>query len=125
MSKHNRWNHEPDVAPQGDEFLASSAAFPGVYGEGTTREEAIENFWQGVDFIGELARAPDWPHDRSPYVDEWETLDGQPVGGDVDDLAVDEDNFTGDEDNFTVNTDESMEDEDELPPWSPEPWKAE
>jgi hypothetical protein len=75
MSKLNRWNHKPDVVPQGDEFLASSSAFPGVFGEGETREEAIDNFWEGVAFIGELARAPDWPHSREPYVDEWETLD--------------------------------------------------
>src|SRR5687768_10183661 len=75
MTRLNRWNHEPDVMPQGDEFLASSSAFPGVFGEGETREEAIDNFWEGVEFIGELARAPDWPHSRAPYVDEWETLD--------------------------------------------------
>lgn len=76
MATHNRWNHEPDVVPQGDEFLASSEAFPGIYGEGETREEAIESFWQMVDLIGELAQAPDWPHDRSPYVDEWEAQEG-------------------------------------------------
>lgn len=117
MSKHNRWNHEPDVAPEGEGFLAFSEAFPGVFGEGETREEAIDNFWQMVDFIGELARAPDWPHDRSPYVDEWETIDGQPAGGEADEL-------TGEEDVFTVNEDED-DGEDELPPWRPEPWKAE
>ena len=50
MPAFNRWNHEPDVAPQGEEFLASSSAFPGLYGEGETREEAIENFWQMVGF---------------------------------------------------------------------------
>ncbi|HEY0020060.1 MAG TPA: hypothetical protein VGC13_27410 [Longimicrobium sp.] len=72
MSTFNRWNLEPDVVPQGDEFLASSNAFPGVYGEGETREEAIDNFWEMVDFIGGLARAPDWPHDRSPYLEPWE-----------------------------------------------------
>lgn len=76
MTRLNRWNHEPDVVPQGDEFLASSDAFPGVFGEGETREVAIENFWQGVEFIGDLARAPDWPHSREPYVEEWEMLDG-------------------------------------------------
>lgn len=76
MPELNRWNHVPDVAPQGDEFLASSSAFPGVYGEGETCEEAIESFWGMVDFIGDLARQPDWPHDRSPYVDTWESLDG-------------------------------------------------
>jgi hypothetical protein len=81
----NRWNHEPDVAPQGEEFLASSEAFPGIYGEGETREEAIDNFWQMVDFIGELARAPDWPHDRAPYVDEWEAAEGGPFAADDDD----------------------------------------
>lgn len=81
MATHNRWNHEPDVAPQGDEFVASSEAFPGVYGEGETREEAIESFWQMVDLIGELAQAPDWPHDRSPYVDEWEARESD--GGDL------------------------------------------
>lgn len=71
----NRYEHVPDVVPHGDEFLASSDAYPGVYGECTTREEAIDNFWECVDFIGELARQPDWPHDRSPYVEEWETFD--------------------------------------------------
>lgn len=97
MSTFNRWNLEPDVAPEGEEFLASSAAFPGVYGEGETREEAIDNFWQMVDFIGGLARAPDWPHDRSPYVEPWEAeAGGDPLAG---------------------------EDEGELPPWDGEPWK--
>lgn len=76
MPRHNRWNHAPDVAPQGDEFVASSEAFPGIFGEGGTREEAVESFWQMVDLIGELAQAPDWPHDRSPYVDEWQESDG-------------------------------------------------
>jgi hypothetical protein len=111
MSQFNRWNHEPHVAPQGEEFLASSRAFPGVYGEGKTREEAIDNFWQMVDFIGELARAPDWPHDRSPYVDEWETVgDGTlPDDEDDDDLPPwQPDGADG-----------------ELPPWSGEPWKPE
>lgn len=110
MPAFNRWNHEPDVAPQGDEFLASSDAFPGIYGEGETHEEAIDNFWQMVDFIGELARAPDWPHDRSPYVDEWETI-GQDVrsGDEKDELPP----WKGEED------------DDDLPPWSGEPWKAE
>ena len=109
MPAFNRWNHTPDVAPQGEEFLASSEAFPGLYGEGETREEAIENFWQMVDFIGELARAPDWPHDRSPYVDEWETL-----GDDV--LPEDEEN--------DLPPWKAEEDDDDLPPWSGEPWKA-
>jgi hypothetical protein len=77
MTQFNRWNHEPDVVPQGEEFVASSGAFPGVYGEGETREEAIESFWGMVDFIGELAQAPDWPHDRSPYVDEWQGQEGE------------------------------------------------
>lgn len=84
MPDFNRWNHEPDVEPQGEEFLASSSAFPGVYGEGETRDEAIENFWGMVDFIGGLARAPDWPHDRTPYVDEWEAIGGEALGEDED-----------------------------------------
>ena len=109
MSKHNRWNHEPHVAPQGDEFLASSDAFPGIYGEGETRDEAIANFWEMVDFIGGMARAPDWPHDRSPYVDEWETF-----GDDV--LAEAE---GGDH----PPPWKAGEDDDDLPPWSGEPWK--
>lgn len=75
MTRLNRWNYEPDVAPQGDEFLASSRVFPGIFAEGKTRGEAIDNFWEMVEFIGELARAPDWPHAREPYVDERETLD--------------------------------------------------
>jgi hypothetical protein len=109
MPAFNRWNHTPDVEPQGEEFLASSAAFPGVYGEGETREEAIENFWQMVDLIGELARAPDWPHDRSPYVDEWETLgDGEPEVKAEDDLPPWK----------------AEEDDDDLPPLSGGPWKA-
>jgi len=62
------------------------------------------------DFTGELARAPDWPHNRSPYVDEGET-----VGEDV--RSEDEDDelppWRGDED------------DEDLPPWSGEPWKAE
>jgi hypothetical protein len=108
MSRFNRWNHEPDVAPQGEDFLASSEAFPGVYGEGETREEAIDNFWQMVDFIGELARAPDWPHDRSPYVDEWEKPgdEVQPADDD-DDLPPWKPEDGG----------------DDLPPWTGEPWK--
>lgn len=69
MRTRSRWNHAPDVAPRGDEFVASSRAFPGVYGE--TRGEAVESFWRMVDLIGELAQAPDGPHDRSPCVDEW------------------------------------------------------
>ena len=109
MTQFNRWNHEPDVAPQGEEFLASSEAFPGIYGEGETREEAIDNFWQMVDFIGELARAPDWPHDRSPYVDEWETPgDGVLPGDGDDDLPP-----------WKAGGD----DDDELPPPKGEPWK--
>jgi hypothetical protein len=108
MSQFNRWNHEPDVAPQGEEFLASSEAFPGVYGEGETREEAIDNFWEMVDFIGDLARAPDWPHDRSPYVDEWETAG---------DGALPDD---GDDD---LPPWKPGGDDDELPPWNTEPWK--
>ena len=85
MPEFNRWNLEPDVEPQGQEFLASSPAFPGVYGEGDTREEAVENFWEMVDFIGDLARAPDWPHDRSPYLDEWEAIGGGESDKDADD----------------------------------------
>jgi hypothetical protein len=107
MPEFNRWNHEPDVEPQGEEFLASSSAFPGVYGEGETREEAIESFWQMVDFIGGLARAPDWPHDRSPYVDDWETLA--------------EDEFAPGEDDELWKVDE---DDDDLPPLSGEPWNG-
>lgn len=110
MSAFNRWNLEPDVVPQGEEFLASSEAFPGVYGEGETREEAIDSFWEMVDFIGGLARAPDWPHDRSPYVDEWEAL-GDDVASE-DDAADD------------LPPWKAEEDDDELPPWSGEPWKA-
>jgi hypothetical protein len=108
MSKHNRWNHVPDVEPQGDEFLASSNAFPGVYGEGETREEAIESFWEMVDFIGGMARAPDWPHDRSPYLDEWET-----VGDVVDTHDEDADDLPP----WKVG-------DDDLPPSGGEPWKA-
>jgi hypothetical protein len=110
MSKHNRWNHVPDVEPQGEEFLASSNAFPGVYGEGETREEAIESFWEMVDFIGGLARAPDWPHDRSPYVDEWETVGDAvlPSDDDADDLPPWK----------------AEEDDDDAPPPGGEPWKA-
>jgi hypothetical protein len=89
MSQFNRWNHDPDVAPQGDEFLASSSAFPGVFGEGETREEAIESFWQMVELIGELARAPDWPHDRSPYVEPWESVDDDDFADDEDDPFAD------------------------------------
>jgi hypothetical protein len=111
MSKFNRWNHQPDVVPQGEEFLASSDAFPGVYGEGETREEAIENFWQMVDFMGELARAPDWPHDRAPYVDEWETADDESFASE------------GDDDDLPPWKAEDTD--DDLPPWSGEPWKAE
>lgn len=88
MTQLNRWNHEPDVLPQGAEFLASSGAFPGVYGEGETREEAIDSFWQMVDFIGELARAPEWPHDRSPYVDPWESV-GDAGDADAEDWDAD------------------------------------
>lgn len=95
MSPSNRWNHEPDVARQGEEFLASSSAFPGVFGEGETREEAIESFWQMVEFIGELAQAPDWPHDRTPYVDAWQARlrgDGAlPVNADAEDWKDEED----------------------------------
>lgn len=109
MSKPNRWNMEPDVEPQGDEFLASSQAFPGVYGEGETREEAIESFWEMVDFIGGLARAPDWPHDRSPYVDEWETIEDTAPAADTDD---------------GVPPWKAEDEDDDLPPWSGEPWKA-
>ena len=94
---------------EGDEFLASSEAFPGIYGEGETREEAIDNFWQMVDFIGELARAPDWPHDRSPYVDEWEVVEGGPPGAD-------------DDDELPPWKAEDLD--DDLPPWGGEPWKA-
>lgn len=111
MSTFNRWNLEPDVVPQGEEFLASSEKFPGVYGEGETREEAVDSFWEMVDFIGELARAPDWPHDRTPYVDEWETAgDGAlPADDDDDELPP-----------------WKAEDADgDLPPWNGEPWKAE
>lgn len=107
MSKFNRWNHEPDVVPQGEEFLASSEAFPGIYGEGETREEAIDSFWEMVDLIGELARAPDWPHDRTPYVDEWETAEGGPLAADDDALPP-----------------WKAEDlDDDLPPWNGEAWK--
>ena len=109
MPAFNRWNHTPDVAPQGEEFLASSEAFPGLYGEGETREEAIENFWQMVDFIGELARAPDWPHDRSPYVDEWETI-GEDVG------SEDEDD--------ELPPWKAAEDDDDPPSWGGERWRA-
>lgn len=111
MNQFNRWNMEPDVAPQGDEFLASSEAFPGVYGEGETREEAIDSFWEMVDFIGGLARAPDWPHDRAPYVDEWETAgDGAlPADDDDDDLPP----WKADDP------------DDDPPPWNGEPWKSE
>lgn len=109
MPAFNRWNHEPEVAPQGAEFLASSGAFPGVYGEGETREEAIENFWEMVDFIGELARAPDWPHDRSPYVDEWETFGDDELEGKAED---------------DLPPWKAEADDDDLPPWSGEPWKA-
>jgi hypothetical protein len=123
MSQFNRWNHAPDVAPQGDEFLASSAAFPGVFGEGETREEAIDSFWEMVDFIGGLARAPNWPHDRSPYVDAWETIDDETVGSDKEQPTGTEDDLAEDEDHFTVNDDD--EEEDDLPPWSPEPWRPE
>lgn len=109
MPAFNRWNLEPDVVPHGDEFLASSEAFPGVYGEGETREEAIDNFWEMVDFIGGLARAPDWPHDRSPYVDEWEAAgDEVPLADDDDDLPPWKPQDGG----------------DDLPPWNGEPWKA-
>lgn len=107
MTRPNRWNTEPDVEPQGDEFLASSLALPGVYGEGETREEAIENFWEMVDFIGGLARAPDWPHDRAPYVDEWET-----IGDDISAKKADEDDLP---------PWKAEEDDDDLPPWSGEP----
>lgn len=110
MSTFNRWNHEPHVAPQGEEFLASSDAFPGIYGEGETREEAIDNFWQMVDFIGELARAPDWPHDRTPYMDEWETP------GEDAQLADDADEFP---------PWKPEDGGDDPPPWSGEPWKPE
>ena len=75
MTPFNRWNHEPHVTLDGDEFLASSPVFPGVFGEGETREEAIENFWQGVDLVGDLARHPDWPHDPAPYAGAWEPSD--------------------------------------------------
>lgn len=112
MSQFNRWNHEPDVVPQGEEFLASSEAFPGVYGEGETREEAIDNFWQMVDLIGELARAPDWPHDRSPYVDEWESAEGGDFSSD-----------DGDDDLPPWKTGD--DDDDELPPPKGEPWEPE
>lgn len=111
MSKLNRWNHEPDVAPQGDEFLASSDAFPGIYGEGETREEAIGSFWEMVDFIGGMARAPDWPHDRSPYVDEWETPGDDAVG-------------ETERDELPWEMEAEEEDDDGLPPWGTEPWKA-
>lgn len=120
MSQLNRWNHEPDVAPQGEEVLASSEAFPGVYGEGETREEAIDNFWQMVDFIGELARAPDWPHDRSPYVDEWET------GGDG---VLPLDDGDGDLPPWKAGDDDDLPpwkaraDDDGLPPPRGEPWE--
>jgi hypothetical protein len=107
----NRWNHEPDVAPQGDELLASSEAFPGIYGEGETREEAIENFREMVDFIGGLARAPDWPHDRSPYVDEWEVAEGGPLAAD-------------DDDELPPWKAADLDDGD-LPPRNGEPWNAE
>lgn len=90
MSKLNRWNYEPDVVLQGNEFLASSRVFPGVFGEGETREEAIDSFWEMVEFIGGLGRGPDGPHSREPYVDERETLDdgassAQPDDADDDD----------------------------------------
>lgn len=124
MSQFNRWNHEPDVAPQGAEFLASSEAFPGIYGEGETREEAISSFWEMVDFIGELARAPDWPHDRSPYVDEWETT-GDGVFPDDGDLPPWK---AGDDDDLPPPTGEpgkAGDDDDELPPPKREPWMPE
>lgn len=98
MSQFNRWNHEPDVVPQGDEFLASSSAFPGVFGEGETREEAVESFWQMVELIGDLARAPDWPHDRSPYVEPWESVDGDDPFADDEDDEDDEEELPEDRD---------------------------
>lgn len=109
MSKLNRWNHEPNVAPQGDELLASSEAFPGIYGEGETREEAIDNFWEMVDFIGGLARAPDWPHDRSPFVDDWE--------------SIGDDEFGKDDEDDDPPPWKAEEEDDDLPPWSGEAWK--
>lgn len=50
-----------------ERFLASSEQFPGVFGEGETPEEATESFWEMVDFIGELASRPDWPHPRDDF----------------------------------------------------------
>lgn len=123
MSQFNRWNHEPDVAPQGDEFLASSEAFPGVYGEGETREEAIDSFWQMVDFIGQLARAPDWPHDRSPYVDEWETTGDGALPDDGDDDLPPWKASGGDDDGLPPW--KARDDDDEMPPPKGEPWKPE
>jgi hypothetical protein len=83
MSKFNRWNLQPDVAPDGHGgFLASSGSLPGAFGEGETPDEAIENFWGAVEMIGDLARAPDWPHDRTPWVDAWESIAGDEVPGD-------------------------------------------
>lgn len=121
MSTFNRWNLEPDVVPQGDEFLASSEAFPGVYGEGETREEAVESFWQMVDFIGELARAPDWPHDRSPYVDEWETIGDGVLADDADEDAP----WKAEDDAGELPPWKPEGGDDDLPPWTGEPWKAE
>jgi hypothetical protein len=114
MSTFNRWNLEPDVVPQGEEFLASSEKFPGVYGEGETREEAIDSFWEMVDFIGELARAPDWPHDRTPYVDEWETAGDGALPSDDDD-----------DDDDALPPWKAEDADGDLPPWNGEPWKAE
>jgi hypothetical protein len=93
-----------------------------VFGEGETREEAIDSFWEMVDFIGGLARAPNWPHDRSPYVDAWETIDDEAAAGDKDPPTGTGDDLE-DEDHFTVNDDD--EEEDDLPPWSPDPWRPE
>lgn len=123
MSTFNRWNLEPHVARQGDDFLASSEAFPGVYGEGETREEAIDNFWEMVDFIGELARAPDWPHDRTPYLDEWETPGegALPFDEDDDELPL----WKAEDADGELPPWKAEDADDDLPPWNPEPWKAE
>lgn len=66
------------------------------------------------------AMVTDWPHDRSPYVDEWQTIaDG----------ALPEENGDGDLPPWKAGGDDDPPpwkaggDDDELPPPRREPWE--
>ncbi|HEX8693829.1 MAG TPA: hypothetical protein VF746_15510 [Longimicrobium sp.] len=76
MDASERWRVKMEVTRDGDAYTAWSEQLPGVYGEGGTEDEAIESFWEFVDFMRDEMAVPAWPHSREGWSEVFPELAG-------------------------------------------------